>query len=106
MANGMIKPANGQMKSKITTREWKLLVQFKDEGQEWVKLKDLKAANSVELAEYAVANCLADKPAFKWWVPHVIRKKNLIINKVKSKYCRISHKYWIRLPKTVDKVSQ
>eukprot|EP00957_Ditylum_brightwellii_P024340 1836049-Ditylum_brightwellii.AAC.1 len=69
------------MKPKITTRGWELLVQFKDKGLEWVKLKDLKAANLVELAENAVVNCLGDKPAFKWWVPHVIRKINRIINK-------------------------
>eukprot|EP00957_Ditylum_brightwellii_P138876 10585433-Ditylum_brightwellii.AAC.1 len=94
------------MKSKITTRGWELLVQFKDEGQEWVKLKDLKAANPVEFAEYVVVNCLADKPAFKWWVPHAIRKREQIINKVKSKYWRMSHKFGIRLPKTVDEMLQ
>eukprot|EP00957_Ditylum_brightwellii_P041421 3136842-Ditylum_brightwellii.AAC.1 len=49
---------------------------------------------------------LHDKPAFKWWVPHVIRKRNQIINKVKFKYWRISHKFGIRLPKTVDKALQ
>ena len=81
-------------------------MQFKDEGLEWVKLKDLKAANPVELAEYAVVNYLADKPTFQWWVLHVIRKRNQIINKVKSKYWRISHKFGIRLPKTVDKALQ
>eukprot|EP00957_Ditylum_brightwellii_P132938 10136760-Ditylum_brightwellii.AAC.1 len=62
----MIRSANGQMKPKITTRGWELFVQFNDEGLEWVKLKDLKAAKLVELAEYAAVNCLADKPAFKW----------------------------------------
>eukprot|EP00957_Ditylum_brightwellii_P007641 577508-Ditylum_brightwellii.AAC.1 len=106
MANGMIRSANGQMKSKITTRGWELLVQFKDERLEWVKLKDFKAANPVELAEYNDVNHLADKPAFKWWVPHAIRKRNWIINKVKSKYWKVSHKLGIRLPKTVDKVLQ
>eukprot|EP00957_Ditylum_brightwellii_P171447 13051798-Ditylum_brightwellii.AAC.1 len=67
-----------------------------------MKLKDLKAANLAELAEYGVINPLADESAFKWWVPHVIRKRNRIINKVKSKYWRISNKFGIRLPKTVD----
>eukprot|EP00957_Ditylum_brightwellii_P037256 2820466-Ditylum_brightwellii.AAC.1 len=69
------------MKPKIITRGWELFVQFKDEGLEWAKLKDLKAANPVELAEYAAVNCLDDKPAFKWWISHVIRKRNWIINK-------------------------
>eukprot|EP00957_Ditylum_brightwellii_P037872 2864154-Ditylum_brightwellii.AAC.1 len=51
MANGMIRSANGQVKPKITTRGCELLAQFKDEGLEWVKLKDLKVAYPVELAE-------------------------------------------------------
>eukprot|EP00957_Ditylum_brightwellii_P137962 10518495-Ditylum_brightwellii.AAC.1 len=56
MADGMIRSANGQMKLKIMTRGWELFVQFKDEGLEWVKLKDLQAANPVELAEYLAWN--------------------------------------------------
>eukprot|EP00957_Ditylum_brightwellii_P124708 9505435-Ditylum_brightwellii.AAC.1 len=70
------------MKPNITTRGWELPVQFKNERLEWVKLKDLKAVNLVELAKYAVVNCLADKSTFKWWVPHVIRKRNWTINKL------------------------
>eukprot|EP00957_Ditylum_brightwellii_P160833 12245082-Ditylum_brightwellii.AAC.1 len=35
MVDGMIGSANGQMKPKITTRGWKLLVQLKDKGLEW-----------------------------------------------------------------------
>eukprot|EP00957_Ditylum_brightwellii_P164893 12554254-Ditylum_brightwellii.AAC.1 len=81
IANGMMRSANGQMKPNIIIRGWELLVQFKDEGLEWVKLKDLNEANLVELADNAVGNCLADKQSFKWWVPHVIMKRNWIINK-------------------------
>eukprot|EP00957_Ditylum_brightwellii_P083407 6339901-Ditylum_brightwellii.AAC.1 len=45
-------------------------------------------------------------PAFKWWVPNIIRKRKQIINKVKSKYWRISHKVGIKLPNTVDEELQ
>ena len=51
----------------MTTRGWSLLVQWKDGSTSWEKLKDLKASNPVEVAEYAVANRLVDEPAFKWW---------------------------------------
>ena len=65
--------SNGMEKPKKTTRGWFLLVQWKDGLASWEKLSDLKASNPVEVAEYAVANCLIKEPAFKWWVPHVIK---------------------------------
>ena len=39
-----------------------------------MKLKDLKESILIEVAEYAVANRIVEEPAFKWWVPHTIRK--------------------------------
>ena len=62
------------LKPKVTTRGWSLLVQWHDGLSSCEPLKDLKASNSVEVAEYAVANDrLAEEPAFKWWVSHVIK---------------------------------
>jgi hypothetical protein len=72
------------LKPKKTMREWFLLVQWRNGSVSWEKLADLKASNSVEVAEYAVVNWLAEEPAFKWWVPHVIHQRNRIISKVKS----------------------
>jgi hypothetical protein len=63
-------------------------------------LVDFKEANPVELAEYAVANKLQDKPAFKWWVSLVLCKRNWIIGKIKSRYCSMSHKFGLQLPKS------
>ena len=65
---------------KTTTRGWEFLVHWKDRSSSWIKLKDLKVSNPVELAEYAIANNLENKPAFKWWAKHVIRKRNRIIS--------------------------
>jgi hypothetical protein len=53
----------------------------------WEKLKDLKASNPGKIAKYAVANRLVEEPAFKWWVPNVLRRRNRIISKVKSRCC-------------------
>jgi hypothetical protein len=61
-------------------------------------LKDLKASNPIELAEYAVANRIAEEPAFKWWVSHMLCKRNCIISKVKSKYWKTPHKFGCKLP--------
>lgn len=55
-----------------------------------------------ELAEYAVANKIDQEPAFRWWVPYTLKKRNRIISKTKAKYWRTTHKYGVRMPKSVD----
>ena len=56
----------------------------------------------MQLADYAVKNKIDDEPAFHWWVPYTLRKRNRIIKKVKAKYWRTTHKFGIRLPKSVE----
>ena len=63
-------------------------------------LKDVKEASPIELAEYAVANKIYYEPDFAWWMHYVFKKLDRIISKSKTKYCRNTHKYSIRLPKT------
>ena len=65
-------------------------------------MNDVKEANPIELAEYAVANQIDDGPAFAWWLRYVLKKRERIISKAKSKYWRTTHKYGVRLPKTVE----
>ena len=86
-----------------TTRGWQVLVEWADETLTWMDMKDVKEASPVELAEYAVANRINQEPAFAWWVSYTLKKQNHIISKVKAKYWRTTHKYSVRLPKTVDK---
>jgi len=38
-------------------------------------LKDVKEASPIELAEYVDANKIHDEPAFTWWVPYCLRKR-------------------------------
>jgi hypothetical protein len=83
IANGTVTTPSGNVKPKITTQGWQLLVLWKDKSMCWVKLQDLKASNPVELAEYAVANQIAEEPAFKWWVSNTLREQNPVISKVK-----------------------
>jgi len=91
----------GVRRRRMTTQGWHLLVQWKDQSTSWVPLKDLKESNPIEVAEYAVANKIAEEPAFAWWVKPVLRKRHRIIMKVKSKYWTKTHKFGIELPKTV-----
>jgi Reverse transcriptase (RNA-dependent DNA polymerase) len=84
-----------------TTKGWKLLVQWKDGTTTWVSLKDLKESNPVEVAQYAVDNKIESEPAFAWWVRDLIRQKDRMIAKVKSKYWLRTHKFGIEVPKSV-----
>jgi hypothetical protein len=76
---------NRQRVPKKTTRGWKLLVRWKDGSTRWVRLEDLKESNPVELAEYAVGNKLTNEPAFRWWVPYTIKKRDRIVSKIKTR---------------------
>ena len=74
---------------------------MKEGVSEWIALKDLKDSNPVELAEYAVANKIDHEPAFAWWVPFTLRKRNRIVSKMQKKYWRTSHKFGIEVPTTL-----
>ena len=78
------------------------MAKWKDGSTNWISLKDMKESYTPQIAEYAVASHIDQEPAFAWWVPHVIRKKEAIISKVKSAYWLTTHKYGIKMPKTVQ----
>ena len=62
----------------------------------------LKESNPVEIAEHAVASKLVEEPAFKWWVASVLRRRNRIVSKLKSRHWKTTHKFGIQAPKPVD----
>jgi len=93
---------NGNRIPRRTSKGWELCVTWRDKSTSWVPLKDLKASNPLDVAEYAVARGIDSLPAFSWWVPDTLRRRNRIISAVKSRYLNRSHKYGIQLPKTVD----
>ena len=92
---------NGVRRRRQTTQGWKMLCEWKDGSTDWVALKDVKHSYPVFAAEYAIANRIDDEPAFAWWVHDVIKKRDRIIAKVKSKYWQRTHKYGIKIPKSV-----
>jgi hypothetical protein len=85
-----------------TTKGWHLCVEWKDGTTSWERLADLKESNPVEVAEYAATKNLHDEPAFAWWVPHVLKKRNRIIAAVTKRYQKRTHKLGIQVPKTWD----
>jgi hypothetical protein len=105
-SDGFVITRNGNKVPKKTTAGWELLVAWKDGSTDWLKLKDIKDSYPVQVAEYAVTNNIAHEPAFNWWVHDVVRKRNRIISKVKSKYWKTTHKFGIRVPKSVEEALQ
>jgi hypothetical protein len=84
-----------------TTKGWQLCVQWRDGSTSWEDLKDLTEANPVETAEYAVAHSLTQEPAFSWWVPHTLKKRDSIILAVKARLVRKNVKFGIKVPNTI-----
>ena len=81
-----------------TTKGWKFLVAWKDGTTSYVPLREMKNTFLVETADYAIGNQIDKEPAFSWWVPHVVRKRERMISKLKrtkTKYWHKTHKYGI-----------
>ena len=97
---------SGTRRRRETTIGWELLVRWKDSSTTWIALKDLKESYPVQLAEYAVNSRIAEEPAFAWWVPYTLKKRNRIIAKIKSKYWVRTHKFGIKIPKTIAEARQ
>ena len=87
----------GRKRHRRTTVGWKLLVKWSDGSESWVPLKDMKESHPLEVADFAKARGIADEPAFSWWVPYTLRKRDVIISKVKSRIRKTTHKYGIEM---------
>lgn len=85
-----------------TTKGWSLCVEWKDGSTSWERLADLKESNPVEIADYAVAHGLDSEPAFAWWVPFTLKRRNRIIAAVNKRYHKRTHKFGIEIPKTYE----
>jgi hypothetical protein len=100
-SQGHFMSPHGSKRKVITTKGWKLKVEWKDDTQGWIPLKDIKDSNPIQAAEYAVAHNIQDKPAFSWWVPFVLRKRNRIIKQVRHKI-RKNMRFGVPIPATVE----
>ena len=78
-----------------------LCILWKDGSTSWETLKNIKHGFPVQAAEYATARGLQEHPAFKWWVKPTLKRKERIIKAVRTRYLKKTHKYGLRLPKTV-----
>jgi hypothetical protein len=98
-------PGTNNQSLKQTTAGWYLQIRWKDGSTSWEPLRNIKDSNPVEVAEYAVVNQLIDEPAFAWWVPYVIRKRDRIIATIKTrmKNRKKDYKFGIEIPRTIER---
>ena len=104
--DAFITMTTGTKRRRETTKGWEILIEWKDGSMNWVAWKDVKESYPVQLAEFAISNRIAEEPALAWWVPFMMKKRNRILAKVKSKYWLRSHKFGIRIPKSVEEVKK
>ena len=84
-----------------TTKVWKLCVSWRDVSFTWETISILKKSNPVEVAGFAVVQGVDHEPAFAWWVPYTLKKRDRIIAALNARYHKLTHKYGIELPKNV-----
>ena len=94
---------NGRQHIRKTTKGWSLCVKWKDGSTSWVKLYELKELFPIQVAEYATAQSIAHEPAFAWWVPYTLKKRDRIIAVVNQRYLKRTHKFGIEVPKTIKR---
>jgi hypothetical protein len=91
---------------RFTTKGWSLHCLWADGSTSWEALRNLKESNPLEVAQYAEQHNLLNEPAFSWWAKHVLKRSQRVIKKVKTRYWQRTHKYGVRLPKTVAEALQ
>ena len=102
MEHKYIKSKNGQSKLRQTTVGWSFQIKWKDGTSDWVPLKILKESNPVDIAEYAVARGIDNEPAFAWWIPYTLRKRDVIVSAINSRVRKRTHKYGIEVPYSLE----
>lgn len=100
--DGYVVTKRGQKKPRKTTAGWDLLIKWKDGSEEWIPLRVMKESHPVEVAEFAKARSISDEPAFAWWVPYTLKKREVILSAVKSRLRKTTHKYGIEIPRSIE----
>jgi hypothetical protein len=78
-----------------------MCVRWKNGDTSWESLKDMKEANPIELAEYAVAHGISTEPAFNWWAQYTLKKRDAIIATVRAQIVRRDYKFGIKVPANI-----
>jgi hypothetical protein len=104
LSDQIIVRADGKTYLKGSNVGWLLCCQWKDDSMSWENLADLKESHPIETAKYAKILGIDHEPAFNWWVPHVLKKRDRIISLMRKRnprYLKRTYKFGIELPKIV-----
>ena len=94
---------------KRSTKGWDVCAQWKNDSTTWEGLSDFKECYPVQTAEHSVTNDIDTEPAFNYWVPHTLKKRDSIISLVKkrqTRYMKKTHKFGVEVPKTVKEAQE
>ena len=84
-ADKFIITKKGNKRLRKSTVGWTIKVRWKDGTEDWVPLKIIKEHYPVQISEYSVANKIDSESAFCWWVPHTLKKRDVILSSVKAR---------------------
>lgn len=104
--NGWYETDSGTKRKVITTKGWKICVEWKDGTQSWVPLCEIKESNPVELYEYAIIKGIDKKQELNWWVPFTLKNRNNIISKIKSKPIKKGMNFGVIIPSSIKHAYQ
>jgi len=100
--DGIITTKAGRKPPRQMTKGWQFCYQWNDGSTSWHPLKDVKESHLLQVAQHVINHGLAEEPAFAWWVPHTVKKRDPIIKAMKKQYFRIHQKCGIEIPKSVQ----
>ena len=92
----------GEKNIQKTTVGWQLLVQWWYQSESWIHLKYRKEYHPIEVSEFAKARGIVDEPAFAWWVPYTMRKRDIILSVINSCIHKTTHMYGIEIPTSIE----
>ncbi|MGH3053999.1 MAG: reverse transcriptase domain-containing protein, partial [Gaiellaceae bacterium] len=81
------------------TKGWLLEVEWRDGTTSWNTLSSMKTDNPYEVAKYAADNDLLTAPAFQWWAPTVLKKKDRWIRAATKQRLNNRYKFGIEIPR-------
>jgi hypothetical protein len=85
LADQKVVRANGRTYLTRSTIGWQICCQWKDGSLSRENLSNLKESYPIETSEHAKIIGVNHEPAFNWWVPHVLKKRDRIILLVKKR---------------------
>ena len=99
--SGKYSTLNGKRFLVKSTQGWQLCIQWRDGTSTWENLSTMKESNPIEVAEFAVSQGIDHEPAFAWWIPYTLKKRDRIIANVNARYHKRTHKFGVEIPKNM-----